>query len=330
MIKEKQGRDNHSDLGPQYTTGNSFRARAEDRQREYRANTLGVGWSKHGHWLGQEAAAQGANFIVPEAFDAAKKRDSERKGVGARTFENMLSSQAMCFNLFAPLNHDKLLAARVLRQFVPWLARVDAIHIEYTPSNEIFGDQTGLGGVDCDVLIEATSDNGTAAVIVLETKFVEPEFSVCSFTKKQRLKHDKPYCSNEVPVKTNSGACLYENIKHYKYWQRTAELNTLAENRLPADTCPFSGPLWQLWVNHTLVHAEAAARKASRVVFGVVAPEANNALHKDHKMFNDFVRLLSVPESFIFIGVDALINAIRKEAEPGEWVEGLGARYGGI
>ena len=323
-----------TELGPQYTKGRSFRARAEARQREYRAGVLGVDWSEHGHWLCEDAVAHGANFVVPEAFEAAQKRDNAGKGVGARTFKNMLSSQAMCFNLFAPLANDMPLAARVLRSFLPWLGRVDAIHIEYTPSNEIFGDQTGLGGVDCDVLIEGTLNDGDGAVIVLETKFVEPEFSVCSFCQPRRIKEGKPYCSGSIPVRTDPGACLYKSQKHYRYWQRTIELGTLAENKLPADKCPFSGPLWQLWVNHVLAHAEAARRKTPRAVFGVVAPETNDALHRGLRIFEEFIHLLAEQSSFVFIGVDAFIQSLREvtesEAHHEAWIEGLQARYTSI
>ena len=92
------------DLGPVYKNGNSFRARAEARQREYRAQRLRVGWGRYGHLLTEEAAAAGANFLHPEAFQAARKRQTAGKGVAERTFENMLSSQAMCFNIFAPLS----------------------------------------------------------------------------------------------------------------------------------------------------------------------------------------------------------------------------------
>jgi ribosomal protein L24E len=334
--KEKAVNDGRqgTDLDSQYTKGTSFRARAEARQREYRAGILGVGWSEHGHWLCEDAVARGANFVVPEAFEAAQKRDRAGKGVGARTFKNMLSSQAMCFNLFAPLAGDMPLTARVLRSFLPWLGRVDAIHIEYTPSNEIFGDQTGLGGVDCDVLIEGTSDHGEATVVVLETKFVEPEFSVCSFCHPKRIKEGKSYCSGAIPVRNDSGVCLYESQKHYRYWQRTIELGTLDASRLPTDECPFSGPLWQLWLNHVLAHAEAARRKTPRAVFGVVAPEANDALHRGLRIFEEFIHLLAEPSSFVFIGVDAFIQSLREvaesEAHHDAWIEGLQARYTSI
>jgi hypothetical protein len=62
------------DLGPVYTRGASFRARAEARQREYRAHVLRVGWSQHGHWLDDRAAGEGRNFVVPEAMEEAQRR----------------------------------------------------------------------------------------------------------------------------------------------------------------------------------------------------------------------------------------------------------------
>jgi len=119
--------------------------------------------------LDDEAAASGANFLSVTAFEAAKARRARGKGVAERTFNNMLSSQAMCFNIFAPLARDLELAARVLGQVIPGVREVAGIEIEYTPSNDIFDDQTGRGGVDCDVLIDATLNGGTA-VIAIETK----------------------------------------------------------------------------------------------------------------------------------------------------------------
>ena len=79
------------DLGPVYTRGTSFRARAEERQRRYRADILRVSWSKHGHILDPISAASGKNFVVPLAFEAAKVRARQGKGVDEeRTFGNML------------------------------------------------------------------------------------------------------------------------------------------------------------------------------------------------------------------------------------------------
>lgn len=104
-----------SELGPVYTTGASYRAPAEARQREYRVRKLGVEHGRYGHFLAEAAAMQGCNFVLPEAFEAARTRQRAGKGVAQRTFDNMLSSQAMCFNLFAPLRTRVSLAGDSLR-----------------------------------------------------------------------------------------------------------------------------------------------------------------------------------------------------------------------
>jgi hypothetical protein len=69
-----------ANLGEVYTEGNSFRARAEARQREYRAYTLGAEPGIYGHFLAGDAASEDKNFPVPEAFQAAKARQAKGKG----------------------------------------------------------------------------------------------------------------------------------------------------------------------------------------------------------------------------------------------------------
>ena len=320
------------DLGPLYTSGSSFRARAEARQRDYRAHVLRVGWSEHGHFLDEDAAAEGRNFVVPECFEHANARAEDGKGVDKkRTFSNMLSSQAMCFNVFSPLARDLGLASTVLQPFFAGLADVRAIAFEYTPAQIVFGDQSGRGGVDCDLLIDALWSDGSKAVITIETKFVEPEFSNCGFRRPGRRAKGQPVCPDDISVATDHSLCLYEARKGYGYWRQTARLATLGPRALPAAGCPLSGPEWQLWVNHTLAHAEANARGARRAVFAVCAPAANAALLQDG-ILNRFRARLANPETFRFIPLDDLVEHIRSVA-PGNlqvWADGLVARYSGI
>jgi hypothetical protein len=321
------------ELGPVYTGGRSFRARAEARQREYRTRVLGAGWSEHGHLLDELAAGDGRNFVVPEAFERAKARTAKGKGVNEkRTFSNMLSSQAMCFNLFSPLAGDLELAAKILKPFFPKLAKVWAIAFEHTPANSIFGDQTGRGGVDCDLLVDAVWADGLSAVIAIETKFVEPEFSNCGFRKPGRSAKGQAICPDDVLVATDHRLCLYA-AKGYRYWQQAARLATLGAGALPAAGCPFGGPEWQLWVNHTLAHAEADARGARHAVFAVCAPTKNTILLRD-AILDRFQTRLANPETFQFLPIDNLIEQIRSVASERPslraWTDGLAARYSGI
>jgi len=245
------------ELGDVYTKGNSFRARAEARQREYRASVLKAGWYRFGHILDKHAAFAGYNFCSPVALKSACIR-FQKKGVSPRTFQNMLSSQAMCFNIFAPLQDDKELAHLVLTSFFPTISEVREIIIEYTPDNQVFKDQSGVGGVDSDVLIRAKETNGNDLVIVIETKFVETEFSICGFRKPSRKSKGLEVCPDDIDVVINQHKCLYVAKKNYGYWERSHENHTLKLGHFPHHKCPFSGPLWQLWVNHTLAHVEAS------------------------------------------------------------------------
>lgn len=316
-------------FGRVYTRGNSFRARAEARQRRYRADVLQAHWDTHGHWLAADDATAGANFVVPEAHAAAVRRRDERKGVAERTFENMLSSQAMCFNLFAPLAADSDLATAVLKPLVSGLDRVRAITIEHTPAPDVFGDQTGRGGVDCDLLIEARFVDGQDAVLVVETKFVEPEFSTCGFRKPGRAARGQIACPDNVAVALDRETCSYQRERGYRYWQRTDEHRTLAP--LAPVGCPFGGALWQLWVNHTLAHVEAARRGASRAVFLVCAPSANDALLHGGSVLGGFRELLADPATVGLLALDELIDWISDVSGEGSpWARGLRERYSRI
>jgi hypothetical protein len=321
------------DLGPVYTPGKSFRSRAEARQREYRAGVLKVGWYRYGHWLDTAATTQGKNFVVPEAFEQARARAATAKGVQEqRTFPNMLSSQAMCFNLFSPMARDTRLATTVLRQFFPEVAEVLTISLEYTPSNTVFGDQSGLVGVDCDLLVDAAWSDGSRAVITIEVKFVEKEFSACGFRKAGKRAKGTA-CPDDIPVAADHGVCLYAARKDYGYWRQTARLATLRPSALPSAGCPFGGPEWQLWVNHTLAHAEADARGAHHAIFAVCAPTTNTTLLRDD-ILDRFQARLAKPATFRFVPLDDLINHIgalsSQDSRLKIWADSLAARYSAI
>jgi hypothetical protein len=327
--------EDSSIYGKIYTTcKQSFRGNAEARQREYRVNYLKAGCGEYGHILNEESAASGKNFLLPICHDAAKKRDFSGKGVGERTFTNMLSSQAMCFNIFEPLNHDKLLCKKVLSNFIPDIFAVNSLAIEYTPAKNIFQDQSGKTGVDCDILIEATNIDSKPIIIVIETKFVEPEFSICGYRKST---HKNP-CPSDIHIKASTSNCLYEKNKKppYLYWQRTIEHSVLKDGAIPDMGCPFGDNKWQLWVNYALAQEEAKRRQASKAYFAVCAFSKNTRLiNPKNNPLEHFRSLISAPETVVLIEIDELIDVIREESQNRDenylvWVSGLTARYAGI
>lgn len=336
-------------LGTVTTPGDSFRARAERRQREYRA-AKGWGWEKTGHWLEAKAEAAGKNFVVDCAKEEALSRQKTAKGVAQRTFKNMLASQAMCFNLFAPLKRDPALAGRVLGRVFPGLVEVTDIDFEHTPDPDAFGDQSKVGGVDCDLRIDGRWAGGAKALVTVETKFVEPDFSTCGYRKAAsprpkpgdgKKKRERETCDS-YSIRDPTSECLYVKNWGYRYWDLTKHHGTL--QALPTAGCPFSGVEWQLWLNHVLAH-ELASREHARPLFAVCAPSGNRALLGPEPKGDEaewggpflasFAARLADRSTFRFISLERVLEAITAESgmEEGErqgWAAELVARYGGL
>ncbi|MCE5278069.1 MAG: hypothetical protein ABFD92_07535 [Planctomycetaceae bacterium] len=317
------------DEGKAYTSGSGFRARAEAQQRRFRAGVLRLGYGDHAHWLMQDDAAQGKNFYG-RAHAAVLARAAGGKGVGLdRTRVNMLSSQAMCFNIFGNLQDVEGLAVatRALRQYIPTIQHVRQIHLEYTPSNDMLGDQSALGGVDCDVLVEYDTAGG-GGLLAIETKFVEEEFSTCGFRKKTA----GATCPEGTCPGRDFSGCLYAARKGYRYWDRSRQAGTLQAEVLRGESpCPFGGGMWQLWVNHTLVHAEARHRSLQEATFAVCASRNNEALLKGGQTIDAFRSLLTNPASMQFIPLEDLLNALEQSVDQSsfwqDWIGYLRQRY---
>jgi hypothetical protein len=323
------------DEGRVYTRGNSFRARAEADQRRFRAHVLKIESGKYGHWLTEEDGNRGMNFYG-DVFDAMLTRFAQGKaGDITRAKTNMLASQAMCFNIFANLQDKEGLAVATiaLRKLVPTIRAVRRIHLEYTPPNEVLGDQSGLGGVDCDVLVEYDCASGSG-LLAIETKFVEEEFSTCKFRQRAaKGGHRLDVCQPGTCPRPEFVGCLYHAKKGYRYWQRSLECRTLKQAVLRGERpCPFSDGQWQLWVNHTLVHTEAKRRGATEAIFAVCAPGGNAELLKAGKTIDGFRAVLNKPSTMRLITLEKLFNALddacKQFPQRRVWVAYLKLRYG--
>ncbi|MBK7711925.1 MAG: hypothetical protein IPJ37_13900 [Bacteroidales bacterium] len=194
-----------------YTSGKSFRAKAEANARNYRLTELHLtDYDKYGHILSTSDGNSGMNFLPSlrnHIYEEVLERNKKGKGVDInRTTKNMLSSQAMCFNLFAPLNQDKKAAAAFFTQLLGNVEEIIGdIEYEFTPSKTIFNDQSGKGGVDCDALLKYRDEKGLNKLLVIETKFVETEFSNCGF----RQGEPENQCPKDTTVASDYSNCRY-------------------------------------------------------------------------------------------------------------------------
>lgn len=169
--------------GPQSPSDNSFTKRMRFHHSWYRAKVLGVPCGtgptandtrKLGSMLRREDGAKGMNFLTPQIFEEAKKRVAESKGVVEefRLKHNLLSSQPMCFNLFAPLIPDREMAATVLGEFLPGkAASVTRVAVEHAPEPK---DKYLVDDTAFDAFVEYVRPGGKPGFIGIETKLTEP------------------------------------------------------------------------------------------------------------------------------------------------------------
>lgn len=168
--------------GPQYAGDPPFRARMRFHQSWWRAEVLRVpcgtgptpaSAASYGNMLPAEAAARGLNFLTDEIFAVAAARLAERTGAveGFRPLHNLLSSQALAFNLFGPLTRDPALATRLLRALLPAeVETVTRVALEYAPQPraEYLGDRTAF-----DAFVAYRRPHGSDAFLGIEVKLAD-------------------------------------------------------------------------------------------------------------------------------------------------------------
>lgn len=92
----------------------------------------------------------GKNFLSKNIHKAVLQTLKERgeKGAGiieeGRLFNNLLSSQPLCFNFFGELMVDKVFALQVLRCFYPDLTKVNRVIFEFAPEENFLNDKSAF------------------------------------------------------------------------------------------------------------------------------------------------------------------------------------------
>ncbi len=114
--------------------------------------------------------------IVSAVTQTIEKRESDDRGLiqEDRLFNNLLSSQPLCFNFFGELQVNKKLALQVLRAFYPFLTEIKEIYFEFAPTENYTDDNSAF-----DMAMEVIAD-GKTGLIGLECKytdsFSQPEY----------------------------------------------------------------------------------------------------------------------------------------------------------
>lgn len=204
-------------LGMQSNSDNLLQKNIRHHQSWWRACVLGEEQGQHpiipDEQIGssiQNGENSENNFLDEFAKQAVKEtlasRGESSKGLikEDRLYNNLLSSQPLCFNFFGRLKYNLPLATQVFQQLYPEIKEIKDIHFEYAPNAATNGDHSAH-----DVALEFISINNQKGLIGLECKYTEP-FS------------PKEYRSDNYELlysKSEAFAASYDDLTNTKYNQ---------------------------------------------------------------------------------------------------------------
>ena len=200
---------------------------------------------KLGSRIDPQSGRQGSNFL---SLDIAKLalREMVYRENGAmidadRLWNNLLSSQPLCFNVFGNLKLDLTKASSFFRELLPdFVASVEDIYFEHSPGR---GDATYTEDHTAfDVFVCCTTTDGFSGFVAIEVKYSE---TMAEPLATVRARHD--------------------------------ELSTaVGVYRTPDATGLRNAPLQQLWREHLLSRSMIESGLYAKGRFLVIYPEQNN------------------------------------------------------
>ena len=306
--------------------------------------------NKYKHFLTKSQS--NLNFITDDIYkDTLQRFEKHKAGDLTRILTNTASSQAYCFNLVIYLNSNKHIANSLFSNLLGKDVKVVHIEPEFTPNmcnsvdgfetsfDESIGDQNLKAGrgTDADIAIFYKYDNTKKGVLLIEFKFIEGEFSICSsYKSKNETKKDlKKICTTNDYYKTliesKDLKCGYNK---YLNWTLTNKSSVMDIEKVRGfGKCPFRLGLNQLWRNILLAEQVSKSRKCDEFGFWVFSPKENKEyLWKKGNNEKEFREVLTEQgnESFKNIGLEDVLDKLDvyvKTEEDIYWLNQLNNKY---
>ena len=140
-----------------------------------------MGTSDRGTYLGgflplEKAKQKGLNFLNDTIFNVVKREIESKEAksliMEPRIWNNMLSSQPLCFNLFAELMENKNLATKLFSSMFPnRVSEVTELKFEYSPGRQ--NEKYTNDGSAFDVFVTYHSSENKKGFIGIEVKYAE-------------------------------------------------------------------------------------------------------------------------------------------------------------
>lgn len=290
-------------IGKQYFKDDTFKAKARMQQSKYRAEILKVDFDEYGNRLTEVDAKRYLNFYPKlGVVETLKSRyPTYSKGL----YADMLRSEHIPFNVFAPLKQNLNLAKSVFNQLINGIQiqSIEEIEIEYAPdpASEYLNDRTSF-----DTFIEFKTPYNESGFLGIEVKYTEHEYKLRQGSKEDTDIHN-PYSVYNLISKENN--LFIDNPIH----------------QLKSDR------LRQVWRNHLLGESMLIHPTLNFKHFiSVILHPAGNVHFKE--VIPEYQSLLLPEQQLKLQGItfESYFNALAKNNTStnfNDWIEYLQSRY---
>jgi hypothetical protein len=283
------------DIGPQYEFDDSFKAAARLHQSAYRARVLKVDYSEYGNRLTDLDGGALLNY-----YNGLKVKDTLRERYpeySKKRDADLLRSEHIPFNMFAPLTDNSALTRIVLKEaFDLELNGLFKLEFEWNPkpADEYLGDMTSF-----DTYIQGVGTNGERVGVGIEVKYTERGYRI---------------------GKSEAGRV---SDRESTYWVTTRESGLFVRGgcgQLAEDD------LRQIWRNHLLGLTMVRHKDIEKFVSVTLYPAGNKhftrALHKYQNHLEATAQKCVRSCTF-----EKYIDCLRGDHEVEAWKQYLIARY---
>ena len=211
------------------------------------------------------------NLLTENIRQIALEEIANSKSTGAliqenRLWENMLSSQPLCFNLFGEMHYDLNLATEFFKESFPTrdIFRVTAVRFEYSPSRgekALTGDHSAF-----DAFVEYETSMSTKGFIGIEVKYAETLMEGSDSTDRTYAMHKEEY----LRVAKNANIFNMERIDDMA-----------------------TSPKFQIWRDHLLALSMLQASLYNEGFFLFLYPYQND---KCKKGFQEYLNALNTDD----------------------------------
>jgi hypothetical protein len=284
-----------NEIGKQYEEDGVFKASARLHQSKYRANMLKVDFDEYGNRIIDQDAIRLLNY-----YPRLNVRSALRKRFPSYSKErdaDMLRSEHIPFNFFAPFVFDKELGRQMIKAaFEIKFKSIHEIKFEYAPKPKVdYLDD----GTSFDIYIEYLDLKNEVSGIGIEVKYTEKDYSIGK-TEKVNVENLE---SNYWKV-TNSSGAFHDDSK----------------------SALITDPMRQIWRNHLLGLSMILRNEIEDFTSIILYPLGNKHYHH---IIPEYQSLLRKPFRDQVRGCtyEKFIGLINGRDEVLKWKDYLAQRY---